>query len=86
MTAIRAGLTYINWSINNMVKLLMDNMVETLMVATSIGYLLLAVRKAKNHLASCIPSVNTGLFLTGDLDKISISVRAKCVQPAEQLR
>ena len=46
---------HINWTINDMVRLLLDNLVETLMVVTSIGYVLLAVRKAKKHLASCIP-------------------------------
>ena len=48
--------TYINWTIYDMLRLLIDiNLVETLTVLTSIGYLLLAVRKAKKHLASCIP-------------------------------
>ena len=47
--------TYINWTINDMVRLLIDNFVKTLTVLTSIGYFLLAVRKAKKQLASCIP-------------------------------
>ena len=47
--------TYINWTINDIMRLLLDNLVETLMVVTSLGYLLLALRKAKKHLASCIP-------------------------------
>ena len=48
--------TYIDWTFTVMTKLVVDNLVDTLVVVTIMGYIFLAIRKAKKHLiGSCIP-------------------------------